>query len=80
MPPPSLAMGSGHGPNGYVFTCLFVLPTLLFFSLFFFLLDSFATEYNNELGGIGRDQRRQQQKRGAGRGRNGCVFCFFSLV
>ena len=40
------------GPDGYVFSCLFVLPTLLFFSLFFFPVISFAAEYNNDLAGI----------------------------
>ena len=38
------------GPNGHVFFCLFVLPTLFLFSLFFFPVISFAAEYNNELG------------------------------
>ena len=32
------------GPDGYVYSCLFVLPTLLFFSLVFFLVISFAAK------------------------------------
>ena len=40
------------GTSGYVFSCLAVLPTLLFFSLFFFPVISFAAEYNNDLAGI----------------------------
>ena len=56
------------GTSGYVFSCLAVLPTLLFFSLFFFLVVLFAAECSNELGGNGRDQPGRRQKRGAGRG------------
>ena len=122
--------------NGYVFFCPFVLPILLFFSLFFFPALSFApppflcsggigptrastatrrtrgqtgptgtysfvflffllsssshsSSFRLSLlprsttmswGGTGRDQREWQQKHGAGRERNGCVFCFFWFV
>ena len=41
---------SRNEPHGYVFFCPFVLPTLLFFSLFFFPALSFAAEYNDEMG------------------------------
>ena len=58
-------------PNGYVFFCPFVLPTLLFFSLFFFPVLSFAAEYKDEMDGTGREQRGRQQKHGAGRESNG---------
>ena len=69
------------GPNGYVFFFPFVLPTLLFFSLFFFLVVLFAAECSNELGGTGRNQPGRRQKRGAGRGLQGVrILLFFSLV
>ena len=68
------------GTSGYVFSCLAVLPTLLFFSLFFFLVVLFAAECSNELGGTGRNQPGRRQKRGAGRGLQGVrILLFFFL-
>ena len=57
------------GPDGYVFSYLFVLPTLLFFSLFFFPVISFSINYKNRFGETGREKRRRQQKHGMEKGR-----------
>ena len=72
---------STDAPDGYVFFCPFVFPTLLFFSLFFFPIIYFAAEYNDELGETGRDQRGWRQKCGAGRGSKSAhsVVFFFSF-
>ena len=67
-------------PNGYVFLCPFVLPTLLFFLLFFFPVLSFAAEYHDVTGGTGSEQHGRQQKHGAGRESNGCVFCCYYFL
>ena len=65
------------GPDGYVF--LFVIPTLLCFSLFSFRLSIFLwSTYSNGRGGMGRDQRRRRQKRRIG-GATGAYYIVFSL-
>ena len=64
-------------PNGYVFFCPFVLPTLLFFSLFFFPVLSFAAEYKDEIDGTGCGRRGRQQKYGAKRESNWYIFCCY---
>ena len=74
------------GPNWYVFSCLFVLPTLLFFSLFFFPVISFSINYKYRFGGTGREKRRRQQKHGMERGGGGvghifcCLYSTFSTL
>ena len=65
-------------PNGYVFLCPFVLPTLLFFLLFFFPVISFAAEYNDEL--TARDRCGRRQKRAAERGGKNAYSVVSSLV
>ena len=48
------AKGQTRRMGAYSLVCLFfLLPTLLFFSLFFFPVLSFAAEHNDELGGTG---------------------------